>query len=87
MTLPVLAAEKAEVESVKISAPHTITGIHSPSGASSGASVDKVFVAGIYLTAVFTSIATSGRHEASRYGRFFMKPGNVSHLSIIDGSY
>ena len=36
MILPVLAAENAEVESVKINAPQRITGIHSPSGASSG---------------------------------------------------
>ena len=32
MILAVLAAENAEVESVKIKAPHRITGIHSPSG-------------------------------------------------------
>ena len=44
VVLLVLAAENAEVDSVKINAPQMITGIHSPSGASSGGSADKDFV-------------------------------------------
>jgi hypothetical protein len=47
MTLWVLTAENAEVESVKITAPHSSTGIHSLSGANSGGSADKDFAAGI----------------------------------------
>jgi hypothetical protein len=42
-----LTAENVEVESVKITAPHTNTGIHSLSGANSGGSTDKDFAAGI----------------------------------------
>ena len=58
MILLVLAAENAEVDSVKINAPQRITGIHSPSGASSGGSADKDFVSGIWLVAaVFTATA------------------------------
>ena len=47
ITLLVLAAEKAEVESVKINPPHKMTGIHSPSGASCGGSADRAFAGGI----------------------------------------
>jgi hypothetical protein len=47
MILLVLLAENAEVESVKINAPHRSTGSHSTSGAISGGSAEKVFVAGI----------------------------------------
>jgi hypothetical protein len=47
MTLLVLTAENAEVDSVKITAPHTSTGIHSLSGASSGPSADRDFASGI----------------------------------------
>ena len=47
MTLAVLAAEKPDVESVKIRQPHRITGIHSPSGVGSDAGADKVFAVGI----------------------------------------
>jgi hypothetical protein len=52
----VFAAENAEVDSVKISAPQMIAGIHSPSGASSGGSADKDLV-GIWLVAAFTTAA------------------------------
>jgi len=47
MILAVLKAENAEVESVKINAPHKTTGIHSASGAGSEAPADQDFAAGI----------------------------------------
>jgi len=51
MILPVLEAENAEVERVKIKAPHRTTGIHSPSGASSDSPAARDFSAVAYFFA------------------------------------
>ena len=67
MILPVLAAENAEVDRVKINAPQRITGTHSPSGASSGGPADKDLVSGIWLVvAVFTGTVARGCSWKSR---------------------
>jgi hypothetical protein len=73
MILLVLMAENSEVESVKIIAPQTSTGIHSRSGASSGEfPAVKVFSAGILAGRCFQQARISGEalfHEDWKHAK------------------